>query len=146
MVTKKMINEKLINLLDNTTQLSNIKSDYTYDGITVPRVTEIISKCIHADSLMGWANHLGFKRQSYKSVVQLAADIGSQCHETIDLFLDNNANFEPDYDMRTESRYAYESFLKWWNDIHINGNNVRVIYHEKPIVCKYFGGTLDGLY
>ena len=48
----------LIKLLDSSEVVVNSESNsqYTYNGILVPRVTEIISKCIHSDSLMYWAN------------------------------------------------------------------------------------------
>ena len=44
----------LIKLLDSAKVIVNKESNsqYTYNGIIVPRVTEIISKCIHSDSLL----------------------------------------------------------------------------------------------
>ena len=137
----------LINLLDSSQVVVNkgSNSQYTYNGIIVPRVTEIISKCIHSDSLMYWANSLGFKHKSYKKTLDYSAQIGSQCHETIDAFITSEFNYETPSDMFRDSRFAYESYLKWWNDITLN-NIVKVIYHEYPLICKYFGGTMDGLY
>ena len=140
--TKKQ-NREIIKLIDkaNKTQSDSV---YSYNGIPVPRVTEIISTCIHSDSLLYWANSLGFKHKSYKKTIQEAADIGTECHNTIDLFLDNDYKYDASFTY-TSAQYAYESFLKWWNEININ-NNVNVIFHEKKLVCPYFGGTLDGLY
>lgn len=137
----------MIQLLDESTIMvdKSSNSNYQYNGIVVPRVTEIISKCIHSDSLMFWANSLGFKRQSYQKTLNRYADIGAQCHETIDLFLDNNGKFDAPENMLSNSRYAYESYLRWWNTIN-TGNTVKVIYHEYPLICKYFGGTMDGMY
>lgn len=136
--------EKITNLLDEYSN-SNLEfeSDYFHNGIKVPRVTKIISKCIHSDSLMYWANNLGFKHQSYTKTLNRAAYIGSECHDSIDKYLQDN-NYDPD-SLTSEARYAYESFLKWFNDIN-NIANVEVLYHEKTITCPYFGGTLDGLY
>ena len=137
----------LINLLDSSQVVVNkgSNSQYTYNGIIVPRVTEIISKCIHSDSLMYWANSLGFKHKSYKKTLDYSAQIGSQCHETIDAFITSEFNYETPSDMFRDSRFAYESYLKWWNDINMN-NIVKVIYHEYTLICKYFGGTMDGYY
>ena len=60
----------IIELIDNIKDdINNIDSEYTYNGTTVPRVTKIISRCIHNDSLMYWANSLGFKHQSYAKVI-----------------------------------------------------------------------------
>lgn len=47
--------------------------------------------------------------------------------------------------MPYQSYNAYQSFLKWFTMI-CNIAIVRVIFHEKTLTCKYFGGTLDGLY
>lgn len=123
----------------------NVESDYIHNGIIVPRVTKILSKCIHSDSLMYWANSLGFKHQSYAKTLDAAANVGHHAHENIDNFLSND-NYEADAtSMPNQSYNAYQSFLKWFTDIN-NAANVRVIFHEKSLACKYFGGTLDGLY
>ena len=134
---------ELITLLDNLPKENDsIESDYFYNGIRVPRVTKIISRCIHNDGLMYWANSLGFKHQSYSKVLSQAANIGTECHTSIDAFLDTNTDIYPDIE---ESKNAYVSFRKWFDDIS-RFSQVQVIFHEKTIVCKYFGGTLDGLY
>lgn len=134
----------IISLLDQAEPVTDKDSSYEYNGIKVPRVTHILSKCIHSDSLMYWANSLGFKRMSYRRTLNNAANIGSHCHNAIDNFLDKAE--EPDYDTIPEqSWYSYQSFLKWFNGVSAQ-NNVKVIFHEKILICKYFGGTLDGLY
>lgn len=133
----------IISLLDTVEGLSNVESDYYYNGIKVPRVTKIISKCIHNDGLMYWANNLGFKRQSYSKVLKSAAAIGTECHENIDKFLIDNSHIAED--IMGDARNAYNSFRRWYDDIQSYAS-VEVIYHEHPLVCKYFGGTLDGLY
>ena len=78
----------LLNLLEtnkNTLQMKEVK--YTYNGIAVPRVTEIISKMISEEYLLYWANSLGFKHQGYKKTVEAAAAIGSESHDLINRFL-----------------------------------------------------------
>ena len=136
---------QIINLLDNFNDKLKFESDYIYNGITVPRVTKIISKCIHSDSLMRWANSLGFKHQSYNTVLNRAADIGSQCHSNIDQFMDNNNHIMHEDNLYNESFNAYNSFRKWFDYIN-NIMPINVIFHEKTLVCPYFGGTIDGLY
>jgi hypothetical protein len=136
---------EIVTLLDSVDPIEkDEETTYAYNGYLVPRVTKILQKCIHSDSLMYWANSLGFKRQSYNKTLKLACDIGSQCHNNIDEFLDNNSHLMPE-DCMDQSRNAYNSFLKWFYDINSYAI-VDVIYHEKTLVCKYFGGTLDGLY
>lgn len=117
---------------------------YAFNGHPVPRVTKILSRCIHSDSLMYWANSLGFKRQSYKETLSAAANVGSECHANIDAFLEDNSH-EEDFDITWQAKNAYRSFLLWYKNL-VSNNMVEVIYHEKSLSCQYFGGTLDGLY
>jgi hypothetical protein len=135
---------EIISLLDSTCLEHKPDSDYMYNGIVVPRVTKILQKCIHSDSLMYWANSLGFRHQSYKKTLNAAANIGTCCHNNIDQFIENPAHVM-DIDNPTESINAYNSFLKWFTDV-CSVAKVDVMFHEKQLVCKYFGGTLDGLY
>ena len=135
--------KEMIKILNNAPVLE-FNTKYLYNGKPVPRTTEILSKMIHSDSLMYWANSLGFKHKSYKNTLNEAAYIGTECHDSIDEFI--NTGEINDLFKYDSARNAYESFMKWWNDIHINGNTVEVLKNEFPLVCKYFGGTLDGLY
>ena len=135
---------EMVKILDNTEVPTNIESSYVYNGCTVLRVTAILSKCIHNDGLLYWANNLGFKHLSYKKTLNKAATIGTQCHENIDMFLEDNSHTMSE-DSLFEAKNAYNSFQKWFADI-TKAAKVNVIFHERPIVCKYFGGTLDGLY
>lgn len=136
----------MVALLDQMKPLEKVDSDYEFNGVIVPRVTKIIKRCIHSDGLMYWANSLGFKHQSYSKTLNAAAAIGSECHASIDNFLDDQTYEAPWKQMKFESRNAYKSFLKWFNDVSILAWELEVIYHEKTIICKYFGGTIDGLY
>lgn len=124
-------------------EISYNKSSYVFNGVIVPRVTEIISTCIHSDSLLYWANSLGFKRQGYKKTITRAADIGTECHESIDSFLSDDLPENHQFSF-IESQNAYNSFQQWWMDIN-RDNTIEVLMHEQSLVCKYFGGTLDGL-
>lgn len=135
---------EMVKILDNTEVPTNIESSYVYNGCTVPRVTAILSKCIHNDGLLYWANNLGYKHLSYKKTLNKAATIGTQCHENIDMFLEDNSHTMSE-DSLFEAKNAYNSFQKWFADI-TKAAKVNVIFHERTIVCKYFGGTLDGLY
>lgn len=135
---------EMVTLLDSV-QPIDVDSNYTYNGSIVPRVTKILSRCIHSDSLMYWANSLGFKHQSYRKTLDEAANIGSHTHENIDNFIEDE-NYEAiKSSMPYQSYNAYQSFLKWFVTITAIAM-VRVIFHEKTLTCKYFGGTLDGLY
>ena len=65
----------------------NCGDRYTYDGTNVPRATEIISKMIHEDSIVQWANSLGFKHKGYKRILNESAVYGTKAHSTIEKFL-----------------------------------------------------------
>lgn len=134
----------IVTLLDSVESI-NTDSNYTYNGTVVPRVTKILSKCIHSDSLMYWANSLGFKHQSYRKTLDTAANIGHHTHENIDNFLSDETYEAEESSMPYQSYNAYQSFLKWFFTI-TSIAVVKVIFHEKTLTCKYFGGTLDGLY
>ena len=136
---------EIISLLDNISMKDDsFESSYFYNGKKVPRVTKIIQRCIHNDGLMYWANSLGFRHQSYQKTLNNAATIGTQCHNNIDAFMDNN-NHEIPVNIMHEAKNAYNSFRRWYDDVS-KYCNINVIFHEKSLVCKYFGGTLDGLY
>lgn len=139
------MNENLLSLIDNLGAIDKVESDYYFNGIKVPRVTKIISRCIHNEGLMYWANNLGFKHQSYRKTLDAAANIGTICHNNIDAYLKDNEHIPKGIDVFEEARNAYNSFKKWYSDISLYAD-VEVIYQEKPLICKYFGGTLDGFY
>lgn len=134
--------QNLVTKVDHVINDKYINSIYEYDGMKVPRVTEILNKCIHVDSLMGWANSLGFRRQSYKAFMDRASNIGSVCHDGIDMFLDTGIELNTEI---LESNNAYLSFRKWFDDIK-SFQPVEIVMHEHKLTCRYFGGTLDGLY
>ena len=60
---------------------------YNSEGSSVPRVTEILSSMMHSDSLMYWANSLGFRGLKYKDELNRAADIGTNAHFAIEMYL-----------------------------------------------------------
>lgn len=107
---------------------------YYYNGVPVPRVTEIISKMISEEYLLYWSNSLGFKGQGYKKTVDAAANIGSVSHDLISRFLKGETF--------TSTDVPYLGFRKWWLDISAN-NTVKVIGSEVSLTCPYYGGTYD---
>lgn len=138
-------NKNILDALSTTEEESyDIHSSYRYNGNVVPRVTEILSKCIHSDSLIYWANSLGFKHNSYKKTMEMYAGWGTDCHNHIDKFIESDFKERGTPDS-IQAMNAFDSYLFWFDDIS-QTNNVYVKMHEQPIACRYFGGTLDGLY
>ena len=111
---------------------------YTNDGIPVPRVTEILSRMIHKDSLMYWANALGFKGLRYRDVLNNAANLGTQAHHVIEKYLKEK--------LEDNTNIPFLGFQSWYNiitqDIKLP---IEVLMVEQRLTCKWFGGTMDAL-
>lgn len=106
------------------------------EGKMVPRVTDILSKCIFESGLMQWANSLGFKHIGYTRELNRTADLGTKAHTAIEHFFKTG-----EMDIKNIS---FMAFIKWWSYIK-EKNIVELIASEMKLVCKYFGGTLDAL-
>lgn len=113
-----------------------VKGDrYTYNGENVPRVTEIISKMIHEDAIVQWANGLGFRHISYTETLNEAARIGTMVHSSIEHYLKDEQD-------KIKEVPSLSAFKKWWKTIN-EGNRVEILGQEEKLVCPYFGGTYD---
>lgn len=118
---------------------NNKNSSYVNSqGINVPRVTQIISKMIHNDGLMYWANILGFKGLKYREVLNNAAALGTQAHAAIELFLKDK--------LKTNSCIPFLSFMSWYDTLTQDLNlQINILMIEEKLSCHWFGGTLDCL-
>lgn len=130
------MNNQLLPLLEELSKdkLKLDKSRYTLNGIPVPSVTQILSKCINEPYIAKWANYLGFKRIKYQEELNRAAAIGTKGHNAIEAYISNKT--EDDTNM------CLQSFLLWWNIINAN-NKTEIIGMEEAIVLPYCGGTYD---
>ena len=127
----------LIDGLDLPSLENTYFSKYEYNGRKIPRVTTILSAMMHADTLMYWANNLGFKGIRYKEFMTEAANIGTEAHFRIEMFLKEK--------LESEDNVPYLGFKQWWNDIISGGNTIEVVGSEIELKCPYFGGTADAL-
>lgn len=105
---------------------------YQYNGIYVPRVSEILSATIHEEYLLKWANSLGYKHINYLNKLNESANIGTETHKCIEEFL--NSGIKSDL-------IPFNSFIKWWEII--TNNKTNVLATEQSLVCRWFGGTYD---
>lgn len=118
---------------------------YEYYGIKVPRVTHILSSMLHEDYLMEWANAMGrFKHIDHTVVSEEAATVGTYTHKSIEDFLREKK--QPDFEIidrqyKTKVYNAFSAFLRWWSII--SQHDIEILMIEQPLVCEYFGGTLD---
>lgn len=112
--------------------------EYTHNGVPVPRVTEVLSKMIHRDSLMYWANALGFKGLRYRDVLNSAANLGTKAHHAIEKYLKEK--------LEDDTNIPFLGFQSWYNiitqDIKLP---IEVLMVEQRLTCKWFGGTMDAL-
>lgn len=135
--------ETIENLMDNEIPLE----DYEYSknskyinefGIRVPRVTEILSKMIHSDSLMYWANALGLKGMYYRQTLDKAANVGTIAHSAIEKYLKEK--------FMTMDNIPFLGFLSWYNMVTDSLKiDIELLMSEKSLSCDWFGGTLDAL-
>lgn len=113
---------------------------YQYNGINIPRVTEILSDMWHDDYLLKWANYLGFNHKKYNDELQKAANIGTMAHDSIEFYIQNG---EDPVISIPESKNAYDGYIKWYKMLLDNGHTVEVIGMEQKLTCQWFGGTYD---
>lgn len=126
--------------INSVRKLGEIIDDgyYSYNGLRVPRVTKILSSCMHNDSLMYWANHLGFKKQSYKETLDRAAEYGTIVHESLEKYIKGE---DLDIDVPLHPIHGFE---KWWKEL-TSSNQVKVLGQEFSLTCPWYGGTYDML-
>lgn len=128
--------EKIINddILSNPLEVK-VKSGHVYSFIDrkVPSVTTILSKCIHEEYIVSWANYLGFKRLKYRDELNKAAVIGTMGHDAIEKFLKDGTE---------NTNMCLQSFKLWWNMLN-ESHEVEIIGMEESMVLPYCGGTYD---
>lgn len=107
-------------------------------GEVVPSVTQIVS-IINKKGIPEWANMLGYRKESYKSVLNTKAIIGTLTHEKIhcDLVGEKYVTTEY-YQEERESMYLFMKYLEWKDKVEPNA-----LWSEKTLVCDTFGGTID---
>lgn len=133
-----MDNHYIIQALNNMSIDLSQTGIYQNNGKPVARVTEIISNMIHSDSLMYWANSLGFRGIKYKDELNRAANVGTEAHQAIEIFLKEK--------LSAENNIPFLGFKLWYDIVTKNiGIPIKVIFVEHTITCQWFGGTLDAL-
>ena len=127
--------ENLIKESFNEDYPVKVKPDHSYNyfGTNVPSVTTILSRCIHEDYLMYWANSLGFKRKRYSDEINKAATAGTEGHNSIENYLTDGTD---------NGNICLQGFLLWWDILNQN-HKVEILGMEVPLVLSYCGGTYD---
>lgn len=117
-------------------------------GEIVPSVTTIL-KVLNKESLIFWANSLGWKRKSVKKELDSVSLIGTLAHEYIEARLLNDKELkDSNYEKMTELTdiehsilmNAIQSFNLYWSH---NSYKFNIISCEEQMVCDLYGGTCD---
>ena len=120
---------------------------YNKYGKLVPSVTTVL-KVISKDSLIQWANNLGWKRTSVKHVLDESSIVGTYVHNYAESLM--TENYDKCNEILNEVNYldenaqlkilnAIKSFKLWWNDNY----NLTILECEKEMSCDLYGGTID---
>lgn len=147
------INQAILNEIKDewidTDKLCRDNFTYTYNGIKVPRVTVILkSIAINNESLLKWANSLGYKHTSYVKERNIAASKGTAIHKAVEDYIKYNK--EPEIteilDDNTKSQIlnAFFGFKSFW-DCYKKTHSIDSIKLEQSISTPYYGGTYDML-
>ena len=142
--------EKIKSIMDELSKLEIKSFNYlNNDGDNVPRVTEVLSAMLHDDFLMNWANGLGWKRIGYRAFLKAAAEKGTYSHLAIEKFLKTGIipKLEelniPNNEYFNTVKSTFTAFHKWWEFISSQHKEIKLVYSEEKLICKYFGGTCD---
>lgn len=126
---------------------NNAKTYINAEGKRVLRITEVIN-VLAKDSLITWANMLGFKHIKYRDEMERTANIGTMVHGLLEDFnnphalalIDFEANGIYSYSDQIEASNAIKSFFSWY-DAHQDIYDV--VFREKELVGHDVGGTID---
>ena len=119
------------------------------DGERVMRITEII-RVLAKDQITTWANMLGLHGIEYKQELDRTANIGTMVHALIEdssnrkslAMLDFGKYGVNDPGSRMEVMNAIRSFSEWYDDVKRH-YKYEIVFTEKELVGKRFGGTID---
>ena len=118
---------------------------YQFQGRNIPRVSDILKKCLGKDYLINWAARLGideYKRESARTLY-----IGSIVHEVIEEFLlTGNINIPFDISnnvIRNKIKRSVNNFVNWYQSMIEKGYIIKVLAIEKQITNPWYGGTID---
>lgn len=130
-------------ILEGITNRRDYWSHYSFQGINVPRVSEILEATIGKTYLIKWALTLGDRY--YKETKDTFA-IGSFVHDMIEYYLRYHEDMEPEIysdKIRDTVYVAYNNYKLWQKNKEAHGYTITPLEIEYPIVTPYYGGTCD---
>ena len=150
MTQREYILELLDTIVDKEPGLFRRTSgSYTFQDRRIPRVTDIVKTCMDNSGLIKWANRLGlYDHMNYDKYMDAVSSIGTEAHKCIESFISNSykdVSEDQPLNIMQEARNAYLSYQSWFSNLIAN-REVSILLHEHPLICKYYGGTCDGVY
>lgn len=122
-------------------------STYDFNGLKVPRVSNILKTCLDQEYLINWAARVGFKKM--ESIRETATTIGSAVHELIEHFLltgsdKDVAELKISPFLQDQVLRSYNNFKQWKLHLEILGCTIEeIIAIETQVVTPLYGGTID---
>jgi hypothetical protein len=116
---------------------------YYHDGIEVPSCTTIVG-LLGKPELVGWANHMGFKKINTKIYTEEKAAYGTHCHELFEKYfmgITMSANGSTDILSKDEYRLIIYKFRMI--ELYFEKLGIKVLNMELPMEGSTYGGTLD---
>lgn len=116
---------------------------YNFNGISVPRVTEILGATIARNYLMKYAAKLG---DSYEKQNQITLDTGTLVHAMLEDYIITGkpkASYDVSNPDQMKALKSYHNITRCLRDIENMGYKITPIFNERPIVTPWFGGTVD---
>lgn len=104
----------------------------------VPSVTTIM-KVLNKPAIAGWANYLGWKRQSYEKVLEEKAAHGTFIHEMFHEFMFKEGK---EFKVNQETLEMMKIYLNNFKNF-LNKYNIKPIWGEKSYSADTYGGTID---
>lgn len=119
---------------------------YYFNGLPVPRVSEIIKKCINKEYLIWWAARVGSKNMM--AIQNKATYVGTLVHRKIEHYI---LTGEEDFKLSTfdesiirQVNTSFKNFKLWLQRLNNAGYKLeKVVATELSVVCPYYGGTID---
>lgn len=119
---------------------------YSYNGIMVPRVSEILKECFGKEYLVRWAASIGL--EEYENIKKNTTTIGSFAHEEIEKIVDGKEPsidhiFNPKY--RSAVANCLINFKQFMFNMDKLGVLITPLFIEQEITTPWYGGTIDSI-
>ena len=130
--------------LDQYFNRVNFSNHYQWhDEVTgvhnIPRVTEIIDRCMDSTALMNWAHTIGVNGIIYKDFRKKILETGTKSHKAIEDYI-KTGKIDPDAPVN-----PIHAFENWWKGLHATYSSIKILGQEFTLKTPYFGGTYDML-